>query len=520
MRPGGERTHGAAARDDGTGRTPGKAPLLARDVRLVAALAVEAPLRITPSVSLIETVTDNRGLNAERRADAITEGRVNLNAALTGPYLRGYVDYGLSGTAHARDEDYNDLRHALAASAIAQVVPNKGYVDVRASIDQRLVSAFGTQSVSPTTRGDDNRAETATASIAPYWTSRLGSFADLDLRYALSMTRSKGTDRGDQTSRTATVRLGDASRRISWGLLATRQEVDFALGRDTIIDSATVLAGWMPHPDFAFTLTGGRERTDLVTLERQSYSTYGVQLRWRPTERTLAQGSWQHRFFGPSHQFSLSHRTPRTVWSLSSSRDLSTGNGEAQVRIGTTYDLMFQQFASVEPDPIRRDLLVRSFLTSRGIDPRLDVQVGLLVSAVTLQREDSLAFSLLGRHLTVTTQFARSRNSSLSRFDSGVALGELASGRVEQRAATTNVSYRLSPRSAVDATVGWTRSTGESTGTVPEVQGTRLRSLQLNWSLQLTPRSAVSLGARHARFDSPTSPYEENALLASFTQRF
>ena len=52
---------------------------------------------------------------------------------------------------------------------------------------------------------------------------------------------------------------------------------------------------------------------------------------------------------------------------ISSSRDVSDPSaGQPGHRLGTAYDLFYSQFASVEPDPTKRDQLVRSFLATRA----------------------------------------------------------------------------------------------------------------------------------------------------------
>src|SRR6266478_1743658 len=51
---------------------------------------------------------------------------------------------------------------------------------------------------------------------------------------------------------------------------------------------------------------------------------YGGGLNWRPTERTAVDGYWEHRFFGSSYNWQVSHRLPNLALSANFTRGLST----------------------------------------------------------------------------------------------------------------------------------------------------------------------------------------------------
>jgi len=500
----------------GLGLTAWGAMLASAHAQDVDGRATPAPLRLSTSASLTETLTDNRRLTRDAQADAITDARANVHALLNSARVRGFFDYGLSGLVHARESSLNDVRHALATAVTSELVERRGFVDVRGSVQQNSRSAFGTQSVSRT-RGDANRVETASGSVSPYWRGRIGRLADVEARYSLAATRSRGTDAGENTTRTGLLNVGrDFGRSSMWSLQALHQNVDYTLGRDTVLQRVEGTLGTALHPDLFTALTAGSESTDLATIQRKRRATYGLQARWTPSERTQAQAMVRRSFFGNAHAVSVTHRTPRTAWSFNATRDLSSGQGQAVVRLGSAYELLFQQFASIEPDPLRRDVIVRNFLALRGIDPELDVRLGLLVSAVTLRSDRSLAFALVGRRVTVTMLLSRDETTRLSSLDNAPALGDLLSdSRVRQNGVSLNVSHRLTSTVALDLAAAWKRTQGDTTRTE-----TTLKSALLTWSNQLSARSTVSLSLRHAEFESTTNPYDENAVLATLSRRF
>ena len=105
-------------------------------------------------------------------------------------------------------------------------------------------------------------------------------------------------------------------------------------------------------------------------MQRKGYATYGAGAVWTPSPRTSLTANFDERSFGRTHNLSFEHRTALTTWRISDSRSVSTVNGEngAGSR-GTAYNLLFAQFASIEPDPVKRTDLVNSALLRSGINP-------------------------------------------------------------------------------------------------------------------------------------------------------
>ena len=50
--------------------------------------------------------------------------------------------------------------------------------------------------------------------------------------------------------------------------------------------------------------------------------------------------------------------------------------------------------------------------------------------------------------------------------------------------------------------------------------GVFIGALAATWGTQLGPRSSLAVTARRVDFDSPTQPYTENAIVATFGHRF
>ena len=203
---------------------------------------------------------------------------------------------------------------------------------------------------------------------------------------------------------------GFSGSALSWSADASHNISDFRDGRRTFDSRVRAGLSYVVTSDLKIGFNAGTERTDLRTVDGESNATYGVQAEWTPTERTLLSADVEKRFFGTAHALRFSHRTPNTVWTLSDSRDISNTSAQGSGSFGSAYDLFFRQFATLEPDAVKRDVMVRNHLQTNGIDPNAVVIGGFLASAATLERAQSASFAIVGVRNTVTVRLSNSRS--------------------------------------------------------------------------------------------------------------
>ena len=222
---------------------------------------------------------------------------------------------------------------------------------------------------------------------------------------------------------------------------------------------------------------------------------------------------YERRFFGNAHAVDFAYRTPRTTWAFSDSRDISTmPDRVTRLILGDAYSLFFVQFASIEPDPVRRDLLVRAFLAANGISPNALLAGDFLGSGVTVQRTQSLSLALQGIRSTLTLRSQFSNSARVNRLRVG-ADSLVEATRVRQRNITVDYSHRLTPTAAAGLTLARLRTSGI-------LEASTLTSLSATWSDMVNARTNVSAGARFVRFSSATQPYTERAVFASVRLTF
>ena len=477
-------------------------------------------LLIEPSISVLQTFTNNVDLVATgEKSESITQISPGIRLTSQSGRVRGSLNYSLSALVHASDSSRNTWQNALNANLNAELVEQIAFIDARANISQQTISAFGTQAGGTGLR-NDNVTEVASFSVTPSLRSSLGGYADLRASATWTTTNAVSTDLGDGTTISGAVGLSGGRGRFGWGLDLGIQNSDYNLGDSSTRDQAFGTLRFAPYPELQLSLRGGIEGEDIRSGSRTTTDFWGYGITWQPGERTSAALQSDQRFFGRSHSLSFQHRMAQSVWSYSDSRSLNDpgGSGDplnaSQSRAVTNFDLFFAQFASLEPDPVKRAQLVRGFLQANGIDPNGTIGGGFLGSGQTVERRQNLSVGLIGVRTTVTLSGFRGNTEPVEAAN--VATGDLTKvGRVRQSGYSVGVSHRLTPISSVAVSGSQLRTLNE-----PSQPGTEQRLFNLIWSGELGRRTSGSVGLRYTQFESQTGPYDESAIFGSISFRF
>lgn len=476
---------------------------------------------VVPSLSVTQQFTDNRNLSANNpQAESITVLSPGVRMALRSSKVQGAVDYSLNGTYYGRQSGANSLRNALASSLSAEVIDGHAFVNASATISRQSISAFGLQGERPS-EINANSVELRSLTISPTLRGRLFGDVEINARLSSSLVSTSNsannasnssTATGKSTNQSAGLGLSDNSRAIGWGLDLTRSVADFDGGRKTTQDALRATLSYSPFPELRAFVNAGTERNDVVTTSQQANTTWGGGINWQPTPRTQLGLTGERRFFGNSYSLNFSHRLKRSVVSYADSRS-STQNTAGAGATLTVYDIYFLQFASLEPDPVLRDVLVRSFLRAAGLNPNERLSGGFVSSALSLQQSRNLSMSMQGARnsavLSVFTTKTRRLDSvsnapdDLSRVD---VLG--------QSGWSLSLSHRLTPTASAVLSASQQRTAGRGA-----VAGNGLKSLSASWSNQIARRASLSVTARHSQADGANA-YEENSLSASFSLSF
>lgn len=472
---------------------------------------------ITPTLSVGATLTNNVNLSAtNKESDLILDVMPGVRIDGQSGRVRGFLDYTLGASLYARSQESSNLRNFLNTAVNAEIVPSRLFVDANASISQQFISPFGTQSPN-SSLNNSNRTEVTTVNVAPYVQGQIAGQVNYLGRVFYTSTDSGTSQASDSTVWGALLGFDSTTRwsRLSWGLDFTYREAKFTNQRSQFDQLNVLSLSYAVTPELRVSLRGNVETSNLTTVENETTSGWGGGLRWTPSPRTNFVAEYDQRVFGNSHLLSLDYRTPRTVWALSNRQGLSTGqynNGRGNA--ASPFDLLFAQFAKIEPDPVARAQLVSDFMRANGINPNASLNNGYLPNQVVLERRQEGSVSWLGARDTAILNLYQTQSESLQ---PGVLNPDdlFAGGNVLQwRGLSVTWSHRLTPLSTLSVNASGQRTTESFGG-----QDTTLWIGTAMWSNQLGERTRMSLSARYST-QSGSSSYDEMALLALLTINF
>lgn len=490
--------------------------------------AAPQPPILAVGAALLLTATDNADLTTQPRHDYLVEGRLNLRLSLPYRRLRGFADYTLAAVHFGRGNESDEFLNALESELTAEVIEQYGFIDVSASIGQQMRSAFGaptlSQGVSSETTGlsptvaNANRIESATYRVAPYLRGRLGDDGQVEARVEQTDIRFRGFEGNDFTTQRARL-LADGGvrpRSLRWRAQIDGAIYDFEGGRRTHEALLRGDLGWAFNEEIVASLIGGREANNFQTAERRFGTVYGASVDWRPSERTQLYAEGLHRLFGTGHLATLSHRVSRMAIIASDSRTVIPPDRFSRGVLGSAFDVLFLQFAGVEPDPVRRRALVQDTLARNGVDSSEQVVSDFLTNSVMLVRTQSIALSWTHVRDIVTLGLARTSSRRADTLTLPPSADVFATtNRIDQTGTILTWAHRLTPGATLTLGGSLQRVTGDLSS-----QSTTLRSLSVLWSMQLSQATTVAFGARHDRFASDSSPYRASTATASLRTQF
>ena len=469
-------------------------------------------LSIQPTASVTQTFSDNVLLTPTHpQGGSMTRLSAGVALRARSGLVRGFLDYSLSQVLYSAGQQ-NSLQNALNANVDTELVDGRAKLGVTAGISQSAVSAFGAQ---PSLGGGSqaNTTEVRNLRVMPSFQGPIGSALRYTSQLSYALTDARDTQVGDGSTVSAAVHIEPAQlSRLSWGLDGSRQRTTYKLGRTTTDDRLNGTATTQLNDlDLQLQAGAGVESTDLSTLQRTSYHTWGLGATWTPSPRTRVAAQYDHRFFGASHSLTLEHRTALTTWRLTDSRSLSTaGDQSAVAGRGVAYASYDSQFAVLIPDPVRRREFINDLLSKQSPDQ----QIGFLRSSASVQEAQEASVAWRNVRSTAVIAFTRSATRRLG--TSAALVGDLAnSATVRQRGLSVNLTHRLTPESTLNLLANEQRGQGDQAS-----QRSRQRQFSLQATTTPTVNSTLTGGIRRALYDTFPTAYGESAIFATYGIRF
>lgn len=258
-----------------------------------------------------------------------TGGRVKLNIA--GAVELNDLDDSSRCSNHDNSDNFNPT---LRGDGTVEVLSNLMFVDVHANVQQNSIDPFRASGDSNLSR-NDNRNTTYQYSVSPYLTHRLGSLAELYLRYIYdNQDNSENTlGKSDQQTFTGAISSVPGKSPWSWSLQGNHQEItydedsQFQHQQDEL-SSVTFNTGYQFNRKWAVFGSIGEEMNDYVSVNDDiDGRSWTAGFHWTPNPRTNVQASMGERFFGSTPSVAITHRLKHSRFQLSYDKSLTYTRG-------------------------------------------------------------------------------------------------------------------------------------------------------------------------------------------------
>jgi len=509
---------------------------IATALLLVCSHADAAEWKITPSLDLKETYTDNVKLAAPglEKSEFITQVNPGISLTGTGSHLKLNASYVMQNLVYADEGSQNTMNHMLNANANAELVDNLLFLDGRAAISQQNISLFGPQSTD-NVNITGNRTEVQTYSVSPYLRHRLSNYASTEIRYTHNEVSTGGSGLANSQADRIQLSLnsGSAFKKLGWGLNYNNEKTNYGNTSTASIPAldSEVLSGNLSYsvtPKFRLTATGGYEKNNYIsTGPKPDGSFWSAGFSWAPSAMTSIDASAGRRFFGDTYSLAASHRTRLTSWSLGYSEDITSTRDQFLIPATiSTASLLDPIMAAMIPgwaaaDPVLRQQLLDNELRRLNLPTTQAESVNYLSNRMFLQKRLQASVAVTGiKNTLVLSLFHVTRDAQTSQTLDSSLLGNSTlalTDNTKQVGVNAFWSLRIGPRTSANLNLGYTRNSFPSLGRTDND-----RVIRLSLTRQFQPKLNGSIEFRRLQRDSSQSggDYGENALIASLSMRF
>ncbi len=490
-----------------------------------------ADWRITPTIQLRETYSDNASNQADEQARGsfISEAAPSLTVAGTSPRLkfagsaewRKYA-YSSDNIPNTRD---SDRRYQATAEAIA--VKEWLYVDASASRARQAVSAFGPLPNNSYTA--NNGTDIRTWSISPYLRHQFGSTASATVRYTRDSVEggsSSGFGNSLSSSSAFDVISGPAFPDLGWNLHYSHQDMSAQRTGNTTTENS--LAGLRYRATSHLSLTSSVGYDDYeykatALAQRTRGRSWSGGFIWQPSTRTRIAATFGRRYFGKTGSFDASYRTAHSVWSLTYADIITTSRQQFLLPAALdTAAMLDGLFARQYPDPVLRQQVVQAYIAQAGLPPVLLDSINYLSNRYMRNKRLQGSATFRGARSTLLFTVFKDRTNALSlqQEDSTLLPSQVSSLNEDtsQLGASANLDYRLSSRASAHATLYAVNIKSLQTG-----QANGVRQLSMGMSRRFDSKTTGSFDLRHSTgragvFDN--RDYHENAIVATLSVQY
>ncbi len=494
---------------------------------LLASPPCRADWKITPTMGVSETYTDNVNLSddAQAKTEFITELIPGIaiedngpNLTMTAAYQLQYFDYS--------DKDVpnlNQFESFLQANAKATLVQELLYVNGTAAINQQSISAFGPQ-VNDNPYSSTNHTQVETYSLSPYLTHNFDTTAVGEIMYSHQSVNSGneflGNSQGD--SILFDLASGSAFRLARWDLQYSHETIQSTVSATVTSDTASGDLAYVYSPELTITGTTGYDEfgyQGFGSASREYFWLGGFS--WTPTSRTSVQASGGRRYGGSDYTFAAKFHSHYSVWMINYADAVTTSL--TQFNTASTINtaaLLTQLYSGTISNPALLQQQVATAISESGLPASLANSTNFFSDSFYLQKQlqASAAFNT-AKSTLIFSLFDTTNTSLLTQQASSTLLGSnslFLNENTKELGASSMLNWQITPRS--NAYFNATYSKIESL-TTDLVNVSRMAVLGMTRQIKPQLQGTLELRRVEGSLNQLNGDYHENAVMASLSMQ-
>lgn len=472
---------------------------------------------VQPKLQVMETVTTNGGYGGvgSTNPDQITDLFADVVVVGRTSWLRVDGELGVRALDYAHHSQPGQVEPTGALNATMELVEKHMFVDAGVVSTQSTQNPF---SPAPTAESTVNASTVKGEHVSPDIEGQLGSQTHYRLRSDNGWTQVSPDDPLRSNAYVGKHAVDIERTPTPWGIAlnAQREESQFRLATNALTDdTARVILRAAPSAEFTLGARFGVERDNYgLTEDTRHGHIVGIDLTWKPDERTDLGGYAEHRLFGSQWEFHLRERTARLSCELASSRVTTTapfalfsfGGGASNV-----YSLLDSIYSGLYPDPLVRAPIVNGLIALEGLPTTLTGPLQVYSQNIAQITNNSLTVAMIGRLSTLAFEVYQFRNDILA-ANIPSPLNLPSAGSYAVAGGSMTFTRRLTRTTTSSFVVDSSRTTGQ--GII--ANATTLQSrVAMNLTFALSPHVNAVAGAQHRSFRSNyIDSAQESSILA------
>jgi uncharacterized protein (PEP-CTERM system associated) len=482
---------------------------------------------ISPSITARETYTDNASFSSgSSNGSFVTQVTPGLHATGEGPRFKANFNYTPTATFYSYDSSQDRLYNFLSADGTVEAIRNFFYIDGSGNISQTYISPFAPQPTNTYTV-TNNRVESRSYSVSPYFRGVIDSGYTYEARYRYSATSSNNNSLADTYTTDWTGHLASPIALFGWRLDYENNTFQYRYSNQEAFESKSYRGTifYKPDPQWLFSVNAGEEQNNYaLPSQTQTYNNYGGGVSWKPTPTASADANWEHRYFGSAGSARLDDRTRLTAWTVSYTKDESNyPTALLTLPPGNTAALLNSIFLATIPDPAARQAAVNQFLLATGTPAFLSNQLTFYTQQIYIQERFDASMGILGKRSSVFFNVFHTNSRAVTSFpySSSSNIYSLAQGAtITQNGFGVSANHNITPFTSLGANAIRTRAEQDTPSTTSWND-----SFFLTVNHTVSPKTYTFGGLSYTHFTSSgatvsSSASDARSVYVGFTHNF